>query len=274
MTRATRTTVITALTSRRWRDRRPLRWLGELRLTSPPVWVTLAVLLVAGVAFLVTPETDSGTLDVQPNTVARRDYLATRSFTHRIPDPAAEARAREAEARVPRVYRHDPAIREQQVQVLAEVGKELRRLCVEQRTALESFQKEREAVLGSLQAEVDAAEEEQDALPIEAQLDTARTQFRTRDAELRATHEDAIARGRDEAMQRLGADVLPSSVDVLLEACIPEESWSRRRPRCWPGSSRNASSTRRPSCSRRSSAASMSSSRTARRRGSPTWTAS
>jgi len=124
---------------------------------------------------------------------------------------------------VPRVYRHDPAIREQQVQVLAEVGKELRRLCVEQRTALESFQKEREAVLGSLQAEVDAAEEEQDALPIEAQLDTARTQFRTRDAELRATHEDAIARGRDEAMQRLGADVLPSSVDVLLEACIPEE---------------------------------------------------
>lgn len=220
---AARTTVITMLTTRRLRDRRPFRWLRRLHLRQPAVWITLLVLLVAAIAFLVSPARESNVLDIEPNSVARRDYRAPRTFTYNTADPAAEARAREAEARVPRVYRHDAAIREEQLRVLDETGATLRRLCLARQTATTALQGERDAVVGSLQAELEAADDEAEAERIEAQLGDARAQFSAREARLRAEHEETFSRARAESMQRLGADVLPSSVDVLLEACVPEE---------------------------------------------------
>lgn len=223
MSRTVRTnTTSTMRRRRRLRDRLPAR-LRALTLRHPAVWGTLLAFLVAALTLLLAPVTETTTLDIEANSVARQDYRAPRTFTLKTPDPAAEARAREAESRVPRVYRHDGAIREAQLRVLRDTGETLRTLCVARRDALEEMKGERDGSVREIQATLEAAGDDVDTEELERRLETTRERFSKKDAAIRAQHEDAISRARAEAMQRLGADVSPASLDVLLDACFPEE---------------------------------------------------
>lgn len=204
----------------RFHDRLPARW----RLTSmenPLVAGGLTVLFVSAISYLLLAPYGVETVQLRLNEIAKRDYRATHTFECEVPDPEATQRAREQASRVPRVYRHDPKVRERALMELDKVFVGLRTACEGRREALEELRQRHTAEHTALtQMLEDAPPNEQQAIATKLQ-------------ELRSRHADevsrrlketdaAIARSRSEALRQVGGDVSPQVLDTLLTVCFPE----------------------------------------------------
>ncbi len=204
------------------RIRKLLNRVREASLQSPYLYGPLAALLATALVLLLTPFDPLGESIPEVGQIARRDYRAPHDFSVEVSDPAAEARAREAVARTPRVYRLDPDVSEKQITTLRETFAELRDRCRERERLREQLRREQREELDELMVQLDEARDANTRREIEDEIAAARVRHAEKRDEALQHAQDAFATARSEALARLGPDTRPSSLEALALSCFPE----------------------------------------------------
>ena len=192
-------------------------------LSNPLLAGVLLLAFFATLVLLLTPALPHAQLRLEANQVARRDYRATHTFFYEAPDPEADSRAREAVRSVPRVYRYDGTVRERLFhEILPQVFGTMRELSESRRQVLEALRERHEAELAARLGRGAMIFGIPDDSPSD-EIRALRAAHARETAEALRLHEDDIAIARARAIEHLGPEVPPETLDALMEIGFPDE---------------------------------------------------